>query len=262
MNHFHAGRFQDFFEENKYTTLKNYLYNYLLRKMAVEKNLQSDNANLILEVGSGISPVMMKSRDIIYSDLSFSAIQFLKHSYGKGYYVVADGMRLPFKSGVFSHAISSEVLEHLADDRQAIKEIARVIKPSGHFIVTFPHRKFYFAIDDRFVGHFRRYEINEMVGQLKDAGFRPLAIQKVLGPLEKVTMCFAVLCFSIIQKFQYKKGNIPRNLVIVNIFTSIFKWANLYYAILVWLDARIMPRALSTVLLINSILSDKPKEKG
>jgi len=262
MNHFHAGRFQDFFEENKYTTLKNYLYNYLLRKMAVEKNLQSDNANLILEVGSGISPVMMKSRHIIYSDLSFSAIQFLKHSYGKGYYVVADGMRLPFKSGVFSHAISSEVLEHLADDRQAIKEIARVIKPSGHFIVTFPHRKFYFAIDDRFVGHFRRYEINEMVGQLKDAGFRPLAIQKVLGPLEKVTMCFAVLCFSIIQKFQYKKGNIPRNLVIVNIFTSIFKWANLYYAILVWLDARIMPRALSTVLLINSILSDKPKEKG
>ena len=28
---------QDFFEENKYTLLKNYLYNYLLRKMAVEK---------------------------------------------------------------------------------------------------------------------------------------------------------------------------------------------------------------------------------
>ena len=167
MNHYPANRFQNFFEENKYTSLKNYLYNYHLRKMAVEKNLQNENIELILEVGSGISPVMMKSRDIIYSDLSFSAIQLLKHSYGKGYYVVADGMSLPFKSGVFSHAISSEVLEHLADDRQAIKEIARVMKPSGHFIVTFPHRKFYFAIDDRFVGHFRRYEINEMVRSIK-----------------------------------------------------------------------------------------------
>ena len=262
MNHYHANRFQGFFKENKYTTLKNYLYNYQLRKMAVEKNLQSENAELILEVGSGISPVMMKSRDIIYSDLSFSAIQLLKHSYGKGYYVVADGMRLPFKTGVFSHAISSEVLEHLPDDRQAIKEIARVMKPSGHFIVTFPHRKFYFAIDDRFVGHFRRYETNEMIDRLKDAGFRPMTIQKVLGPLDKVTMCFAVLCFSIIQKLKPQKVKVPRKSLIANLFSSIFKWGNRYYAILAWLDARIMPRSLSTILLINSILSDKLKGTG
>jgi hypothetical protein len=136
------------------------------------------------------------------------------------------------------------------------------MKPSGHFIVTFPHRKFYFAVDDRFVGHFRRYEINEMTDRLKDAGFRQITIQKVLGPLEKVTMCFAVFCFSLIQKFKSEKVKIPRNLVIVNIFSSIFKWANLYYAILAWLDARIMPRALSTVLLINSILSGKSEDKG
>ena len=94
-------------------------------------------------------------------------------------------MNLPFKSKVFSHAISSEVLEHLSDDRHAIKEIARVLKPSGHFIVTFPHKKFYFAMDDRFVGHFRRYEINEMTDRLRDAGFRPMTIQKILGkPLD------------------------------------------------------------------------------
>lgn len=262
MNHYHINRFQDFFKENKYTTLKNYLYNYHLRKLAVEKNLQNENTELILEVGSGISPVMMKSREIIYSDLSFSAIQLLKHSYGKGYYVVADGIRLPFKSGTFSHAISSEVLEHMSDDRQAIKEIARVMKPSGNFIVTFPHRKFYFAVDDRFVGHFRRYEINEMTDRLKDAGFKPVAIQKVLGPLEKVTMCFAVLCFSIIQKLKPQKVEVPRKSLIANLFSSIFKWANLYYAILAWIDARIMPRSLSTVLLINSILSDKVKGTG
>jgi SAM-dependent methyltransferase len=144
----------------------------------------------------------------------------------------------------------------------AIKEIARVTKPKGHFIVTFPHRKFYFAIDDRFVGHFRRYEIKEMIDRLKDAGFRPVAMQKILGPLEKVTMCFAVLCFSIIQKFEFKNFNLVQNLVLVNIFSSIFKWANLFYSILAWIDARIMPRSLSTVLLINSILSDTSEYEG
>ena len=262
MNHHNVNRFQDLFNENKYTTLKNHLYNYHLRKKAVEKNLQNENTKLILEVGSGISPVMMKSKDIIYSDLSLSAIQFLKHSYGKGYYVVADGMNLPFKSRVFSHAISSEVLEHLSDDRHAIKEIARVIKPLGHFIVTFPHRKFYFAMDDRFVGHFRRYEINEMKDRLRDAGFSPMTIQKVLGPLEKVTMCFVVFCFSMIQKFMSEKSNTPRNSVILNIFSLIFRLVNLYYAIFAWIDARIMPRILSTVLLINSILSDKQEDES
>ena len=79
MNHSHANRFRKYYEDNQYTTRKNYLYNYHLRKMAVEKNLQSENTELILEMGSGIASVMMKSRDIIYSDLSFSAIQLFKH---------------------------------------------------------------------------------------------------------------------------------------------------------------------------------------
>ena len=260
MTHSHDSRFQDFFVENSYTTLKNYLYNYLLRKMAVEKNLRREKTGLILEMGSGLSPVMMKSKDIIYSDLSFTAMKLLKHSYGKGYYVVADGMSLPFKTGVFSHAVSSEVLEHLCDDRLAIKEIGRVMKPSGFFIVTFPHRKFYFAMDDRFVGHLRRYEINEMISRLKYAGFRPMSIQKVLGPLEKITMCFVVLCFSKIQKLKFRTVKVPGRSLIANFFFSIFKWGNRYYAILAWLDARIMPRSLSTVLLINSVLSGHSKE--
>ncbi len=48
MNHSNANRFQDFFKENKYTLLKNYLYNYPLRKMAVEKSLLHENIKLIL----------------------------------------------------------------------------------------------------------------------------------------------------------------------------------------------------------------------
>ena len=48
------GPFQDFFEESKYTLLKNYLYNYRLRKMAVEKSLQNENIKLILEVGQSV----------------------------------------------------------------------------------------------------------------------------------------------------------------------------------------------------------------
>jgi len=191
--------------------------------MAVEKSLRQENIKLILEVGSGISPVMTGTRDIIYSDLSFAAIRLLKHSYGKGYYVVADGIDLPFKSEAFSHTISSEVLEHLKDDRKALNELARVISPSGRLVVTFPHKKSYFANDDRFVSHFRRYELSEMKDRLKEAGFRPINIHKVLGPLEKITMSFVVYCFSLIQRIKSKKANQLNNTVLMNIFGQFFQ---------------------------------------
>jgi SAM-dependent methyltransferase len=252
MNHSNANRFQDFFEESKYTLLKNYLYNYLLRKMAVEKSLQNENIKLILEVGSGISPVMTRTGCIIYSDLSFTALQMLKYAYGIGLYVVADCMNLPFKSGAFSHTISSEVLEHLKDDRKALNELARVTELSGRLVVTFPHKKSYFSNDDRFVNHFRRYELSEMKTRLIDAGFRPINIHKVLGPLEKITMSFVVYCFSLIQKIRSEKVPQTNTPGLMKIFSQFFKWANRFYMLPVWIDAKVMPRSLSAVLLIKA----------
>ncbi|MBU4186099.1 MAG: class I SAM-dependent methyltransferase [Proteobacteria bacterium] len=255
MNPNKTNRFQDFFEEDKYIFLKNYLYNYLLRKMAVENNLLKERPELILEVGSGISPVMTRTNNIIYSDLSFTAMQILKNKHGRGLYIVSDGTNLPFKPAVFSHAICSEVIEHIIDDRKTLRELAGVIKPSGRLIVTFPHRKLYFANDDIFVNHIRRYEIPDMKDILKEAGLRPIHIQKVLGPLEKITMCLVVFLFSVIQKIRHNKEKKARNLKLMKIFAPVFEWTNRFYMGLVWLDARIMPRAFSTNLMI---ISDKP----
>jgi SAM-dependent methyltransferase len=265
MEHLRTNRFQGFFEETKYTVLKNYLYNYLLRKMTVEKNLQEEKPELTLEVGSGISPVMTRTSRIIYSDFSFTAIKTLKQSLGKGWYVVADGMCLPFKSGVFSHTISSEVLEHLRDDRQAINEISRVMQPEGLFVTTFPHRQFYFGNDDRFVGHYRRYELNDMIDRLNQAGLEPVNIQKVLGPLEKATMSTVVFCYDKMQKFikiKKEKGAQKKPFPFIKGITFLFKWTNRMYMTLAWLDARIWPRQFSTILLINSIKATKIGERG
>ena len=264
MEHAENNRFQEFFKEEKYILLKNYLYNYLLRKMAVEKNLKHDKPELILEVGSGISPVMTKTHHIIYTDLSFTAIKVLRHTHRKGLYVVADGTKLPFKADVFSHTIYSEVLEHIRDDGAAIQELERILRPAGRFIITFPHRKFYFGIDDRFVGHYRRYEILEMENKLKEYGLKPISIKKILGPLEKVTMCIVVICFSMMQRLwpqesKAEKTEKVQNNRFMKLISFLFKWANLFYMWFVWLDAKIMPRNFSTVLLMECTLQDKPK---
>jgi ubiquinone/menaquinone biosynthesis C-methylase UbiE len=184
----------------------------------------------------------------------------LKQSFGRGCYVVADGMHLPFKSGVFSHTVSSEVLEHLDDDQGAINEMARVMMPDGHSIVTFPHKKFYFANDDRFVNHYRRYELKDMIGRLNRAGLYPVRIQKILGPLEKATMSLLVFCYAVMQKLnKNRKDKVikKKTIVVFKGLVFMFKWANRIYMALVWLDAQIWPRSLSTILLINSIKSER-----
>lgn len=54
---------------------------------------------------------------------------------------VADGRTLPFDGHTFDHAYSISVLEHVADggDVQALRELARVVRPQGRIVVTLPH---------------------------------------------------------------------------------------------------------------------------
>ncbi|MBM4271314.1 MAG: class I SAM-dependent methyltransferase [Deltaproteobacteria bacterium] len=248
-----SNRFQEFFEDDKYIALKNYLYNYLLRKKAIETVLQNEKKELVLEVGSGISPILTEIDSLVYSDISMLAMRTLRQMRGRGKYVVADGIGLPFRNGVFSHVISSEVLEHLEDDRKALSEISRVMKPSGVLVITFPHRRFYFSYDDRFVQHVRRYELSEMEDRLREVGLYPELVRKVLGPLEKITMCIVLSCVAVMQRLHMGRQRKVKSTELPAVLSSSFKWINRLYAGLARLDAIIMPRALSTVLLIRAV---------
>lgn len=258
MNSTEIRDFQHLFKEDKYIVFKNYLYNYNLRKRAVQKSLFREAPDWILEVGSGISPLVTNSGHTVYSDLAFDAVCLLKRNQRQGYYIVADGIHLPFKSNVFSHSVCSEVLEHIEHDRQALKELARVLnKDAGCLIITVPHRKRYFANDDIFVKHYRRYELSEIKKRLKAAGFKPICLTKILGPLEKITMSLAVHVYLIAQR-RKSSGSVPRaiaNRRLTDLFVSFFRWANLFYKGFVWLDAKIMPLSLSSVILIKSNIS-------
>ncbi|MCG6536441.1 MAG: class I SAM-dependent methyltransferase, partial [Syntrophales bacterium LBB04] len=121
-------RFQDLFTDEHYVLLKNHLYNYLLRERAVKRALQHVQARCVLEIGSGMSPITPKDnfQAVVYSDLSWEALLILRKNGAGGWHVAADGMELPFRDGTFGAIVCSEVLEHLEDDRRAIREMARV----------------------------------------------------------------------------------------------------------------------------------------
>ncbi|MCW5850744.1 MAG: class I SAM-dependent methyltransferase [Anaerolineae bacterium] len=57
---------------------------------------------------------------------------------------VAPAEALPYPDNSFDTVLSHEVLEHVADDRQSVAEIARVLRPGGRLIVFVPNRLFPF----------------------------------------------------------------------------------------------------------------------
>ena len=258
MVHNPRNKFKELYKDNKYISVKNYLYNYLLRKRAIAKCLKDSKCELILEVGSGISPLVTDRNNIVYSDISFEAMQILKSSQTGLNHVVADGAYLPFKENSYSHVICSEVLEHLPDDWPAISEIFRTLKkPRGHLILTIPHRKRYFGYDDRFVKHYRRYELPEIKDRLQTVGLQPICTKKILGPLEKITMLGFIYLFSILNgnKSRSATSGANSNPRLMDLIIFVFKWINRFYKGYVWLDANIMPRSFSTVILIESKVS-------
>ncbi len=67
-------------------------------------------------------------------------------------------------------AYTFNVLEHIEDDRAAIRQLAAKLKPGARLIVYVPAFQILFSAMDRKVGHHRRYRMAGLVAKLREAG--------------------------------------------------------------------------------------------
>lgn len=81
---------------------------------------------------------------------------------------------MPFDAGRFDLAVALDVIEHLDDDRAALRELRRVVRPGGFLLVTVPAYQWLWSEHDERNRHRRRYTRGRLVAAARDAGWRPL----------------------------------------------------------------------------------------
>jgi len=94
-------------------------------------------------------------------------------------FVVADAARLPFRDAAFDAAICTETLEHLPDDRAAMRELARVLRDDAPLLGAVPSHfteLVYWRLSrgyrDAPGGHVRIYAPRVLFGRLAATGLR------------------------------------------------------------------------------------------
>jgi SAM-dependent methyltransferase len=70
------------------------------------------------------------------------------------------------------------VLEHIEDDMQGLRNIHSALRREGRAIVLVPHGQEIFGTLDVALGHYRRYSHEELKGKMERAGFR---VEKILN---------------------------------------------------------------------------------
>ena len=141
----------------------------------------------ILDLGSGKQTrnIALDKKRVVFTDLSLSAMQFVKQTSPEAQCVVLDATALPFKDGAFSSILCKDILEHVPDDTKVVKEVYRCLKPGGVAGTWVPAT---LEADEAIHwGHLRAYSFDDLRKLFQ--GFRPahIAANRIWKKRERYT---------------------------------------------------------------------------
>lgn len=139
---------------NAYNRIRAYLFRLLNAKFGTESErmkyyssfISNYDFDSLLDVGCGKGLLFNNIVSICKSKL-LVGVDLMKNHKGQYQHVVADATRLPFKNSAFSLVTAFSLLEHTPKAERKIfyKEMKRVVKKEGIFVIQLPNR--YFIIE-------------------------------------------------------------------------------------------------------------------
>ncbi len=137
------------------------------------KNMKIAPGSHILNVGcgtGGLIPTLERFGSVANYDPSLEAVRLCKErGHADTYHF--NGGYLPCEGDSFDIAAALDVLEHIQDDRIALAEWFRVLKPGGRLLISVPAYQWLWSSHDEALGHCRRYTASRLHRDLNRAGF-------------------------------------------------------------------------------------------
>jgi SAM-dependent methyltransferase len=152
----------------------------------------------VLEIGSGIgnlSTLLFEDNhtaSVTLSDLRKSYCVILRHRFKEksklsGVHQVDLSApdfdeRYAVLKGKFDAIIALNVIEHIKDDSEAVKNCKRLLVPGGRLIVLVPAFQWLYNSLDKELGHYRRYSRKTLTGLFTNNGFEMMGTKYFNSP--------------------------------------------------------------------------------
>lgn len=140
---------------------------YLARRYA-------GNYETVLDLGARRSPYTHGFRGVVVgldlpaaneAKLGFNPQSLIRYDQARRFPVFGRGEQLPFQNEAFDAVLLIEVIEHIGPDREAIKEIRRVLRGGGILILTTPNGDTFPRPTKHHVRHYTRTALRKLVGE-------------------------------------------------------------------------------------------------
>ena len=138
----------------------------------------------VCEVGAGIGNMSTLMADaglelLVLTDPDPTYREILQSRFASSPEVVVDRITLPdhsagdrFQPYQLDTVVALNVIEHIADDVEALRSMAAMLRPGGRAVVLVPAFQKLFGSLDQELGHVRRYTRADLSQRMCEAGFR------------------------------------------------------------------------------------------
>jgi SAM-dependent methyltransferase len=121
-------------------------------------------ASARLELGPGLHP-RLPIAGTTFVDVSLPPLVSLQGRGGSA--MMADITALPFADGSFDLICAFDIVEHVENDRQVFRELARVARSGAAVLFSVPLHSAHWSSFDELVGHVRRYDLDRLFATLE-----------------------------------------------------------------------------------------------
>ncbi len=160
-----------------YLARRKIIFDWVERTMTTYKNPQ------ILDIGCGTGFNIVYLNQLGYNkvvglDFSPDALEYCR-SRQLNVLICGNAENLPISQRCYDLILVLDIIEHLKDDRRALSEIFRALKPDGTLIIFVPAFQFLWSFQDEISHHQRRYNAMELKEKILHAGFKLMKLSYV-----------------------------------------------------------------------------------